>query len=490
MEKSSKKLGEILREMGEVGEKEIQEALELQKKEKILFGEALVKLGYVEEEKILWALAKQYNLSYVPIHLEDLDPELVKKIPREFALKQKVLPLYRIGDEVAMVTSMPQNIPKIEKLKEFLKDFSGVHFQFSLAHPREIEQALQAIYNRLEEKKEPAPWESQDVRIDPTGTSFLLEILDRSYHLGDYTLRIVFHPLEGSIWGENEQGTHPLGKVDPDWQSVLLKKLSLSYPYLTVEKDDTKRIYQIFWTSGTVFERFVQLHLVEPYPYPLGNRFTPEGLPQRIWLFVGEKQTNERVINGYLKSYSQQNMEIFGYSPQGVLKIPEVIWLEEPSPLFHSHPDLIYLELSEKTSPLIVPLIQRGTPLILGSFTPTFRQLVRQLSLPCWASFVEYVWEVARFPLICQNCKTEWKGKRPEVLFSLPERLYTAKGCDSCRKRGISHYEYSLFSLAPSKFIPLWEGKEEYFTLSPLSQHFHHLLQKGKIPFFTIKMFI
>jgi len=61
---SEKRLGQIFKEKGLIGERQIEEALLLQKKngDGYSFGAALVALGFVEEEHIVEGIVRQYRI--------------------------------------------------------------------------------------------------------------------------------------------------------------------------------------------------------------------------------------------------------------------------------------------------------------------------------------------------------------------------------------------------------------------------------------------
>ena len=70
-----KQVGQVLKEMELVTERQIQEALVVQHAEGGLIGEILVKLGYVAKEEILLALAAQYGIEIVELAEIEMDPD-------------------------------------------------------------------------------------------------------------------------------------------------------------------------------------------------------------------------------------------------------------------------------------------------------------------------------------------------------------------------------------------------------------------------------
>ena len=77
-----KKLGEILKEYGLVTDDQLRKALLYQKKEGLLIGEALVKLGYIEHEDIIVALSEQdYALDNIKEYITTLCKRLFPTYP-------------------------------------------------------------------------------------------------------------------------------------------------------------------------------------------------------------------------------------------------------------------------------------------------------------------------------------------------------------------------------------------------------------------------
>ena len=66
---------------------------EIQKKENGFVGEILIKLGFIEERDIVVALVVQCGLPYIAINKYSIEPSILKLIPKEVALKEKVVPL-------------------------------------------------------------------------------------------------------------------------------------------------------------------------------------------------------------------------------------------------------------------------------------------------------------------------------------------------------------------------------------------------------------
>jgi chain length determinant protein tyrosine kinase EpsG len=70
-------IGAILVEEGKLTPREVERALERQRKEKVRFGEAAVRLGYLTEDDVRFALARQYDMPHFTPASEGPSRELV-----------------------------------------------------------------------------------------------------------------------------------------------------------------------------------------------------------------------------------------------------------------------------------------------------------------------------------------------------------------------------------------------------------------------------
>ena len=75
--RSDRCIGAILVEEGKLTQREVEKVLERQRKEKVRFGEAAVRLGYLSEDDVRFALARQYDMPHFTPASEGPSRELV-----------------------------------------------------------------------------------------------------------------------------------------------------------------------------------------------------------------------------------------------------------------------------------------------------------------------------------------------------------------------------------------------------------------------------
>ncbi len=141
------KLGEILIHQGLITEKQLQEAIVAQKKEKGRIGEVLVKIGLITEEHMAEALGTQMGIPhYSSKNLDLLKPQpdqgLEKMIPAEFAKKHCVLPLSRHLNSLTCVVHDPLDLLLLDNLKRI----AGCEINLVIATPTAIQGAVNDFY--------------------------------------------------------------------------------------------------------------------------------------------------------------------------------------------------------------------------------------------------------------------------------------------------------------------------------------------------------
>src|SRR6185369_106034 len=80
-------------------------------------GLSLQKLGFIAEQDLTQFLAKQYGVPAINVADFDIDPEVIKLIPKEVARKHMCIPINRAGSSLIVAMCDPSNIYGIDDLK-------------------------------------------------------------------------------------------------------------------------------------------------------------------------------------------------------------------------------------------------------------------------------------------------------------------------------------------------------------------------------------
>jgi len=142
MERGTKRLGELLLEKGLITEKQLEEALEEQKKTGKLLGRVLVDLGFVKDEDILAVLGAQTGMEEVDLSSIDVPPQLLEKVPAPLAKAYKIVPIRMEGNTLVVAMGDPLNIQALDDLRFLLDcDVKGV-----ISNEQAVNEAIDRLY--------------------------------------------------------------------------------------------------------------------------------------------------------------------------------------------------------------------------------------------------------------------------------------------------------------------------------------------------------
>ena len=142
-------LGQLLVKARLINEKQLEEALRLQKTNGQRLGSALLKLDAVNEESLITFLSRQYNVP--PINLSDFkfDPSVFKYVPYDVAKRYHLIPLALKGGELSIAIADPSNNFAIEDIK-FM---TGMRVSIYVAMESLIMDAIDRNYPDIEKVK-------------------------------------------------------------------------------------------------------------------------------------------------------------------------------------------------------------------------------------------------------------------------------------------------------------------------------------------------
>ena len=117
------RLGELLVREKVISLQQLQKAQNEARRSGKRLGIALSMLGFVGDQELSEFIAKQYGLTSIDLNKHELDPELLKLIPKDIVQKHQVIPISRMGANLTVAMSDPSNIYAIDELK-FLTQYN------------------------------------------------------------------------------------------------------------------------------------------------------------------------------------------------------------------------------------------------------------------------------------------------------------------------------------------------------------------------------
>ena len=138
----SGRLGELLVRENLISVQQLRKAQEEQQKSGARIGSALIKTGAIEESKLTDFLSKQYGVPAINLKDFDIDPEIIKLVPKDVALKHLVIPVNRAGPSLIVAMCDPSNIYAVDDLK-FL---TGYNIEAVVASEPSIRDAIERYH--------------------------------------------------------------------------------------------------------------------------------------------------------------------------------------------------------------------------------------------------------------------------------------------------------------------------------------------------------
>ena len=138
----SNRLGELLVRGNLISVAQLRKAVSDQSQEGGRLGYHLIKTGAIEESKLVEFLSKQYGVPSINLDEFEVDPEIIKLIPKEICEKHVVLPVNRVASSLIVAMSDPANIFALDDLK-FI---TGYNIECIVASEIAIKAAIEKYY--------------------------------------------------------------------------------------------------------------------------------------------------------------------------------------------------------------------------------------------------------------------------------------------------------------------------------------------------------
>ncbi|MBM4381718.1 MAG: type II secretion system protein GspE, partial [Deltaproteobacteria bacterium] len=172
---SSGRLGELLVRENLISVQQLRKAQEEQRQNGTRIGAALIKTGAIEESKLTEFLSKQYGVPAINLKDFDIDPDVIKLVTKEVALKHVVLPVNRAGPALIVAMADPSNI----FAQDDLKFLTGYNIEPVVASEVAIREAIEKYYAEKQQSLEDIVGEveaEEDVEVSKEEEENLNEI--------------------------------------------------------------------------------------------------------------------------------------------------------------------------------------------------------------------------------------------------------------------------------------------------------------------------
>ncbi len=135
-------IGQLLVEEGLITSEQLEAGLKEQKKTGSFVCQALIKLGFISEEKALTVLARKLEIPYIKLKDTDIDSLIIQKVPAKFASHYKIIPVDFKDNVLVIAMTDPLDIRTLDDLRLLL----GIEVKGVLASEIGIQEAIRKYY--------------------------------------------------------------------------------------------------------------------------------------------------------------------------------------------------------------------------------------------------------------------------------------------------------------------------------------------------------
>lgn len=161
------KLGEILKQAGIIDDFQLNSALSYQRHWGGRFGESLIKLGYLSEDKLQNFLARQFDLPQIELYGRKIPEDVLAYIPVDKAREFHVLPVERRELSGTMYLVVAMTDPTNLMVTDSLQFLTGCRIKAALASDDAISSAIEKYYGTEVDDQEELDFALEDLAEPP-----------------------------------------------------------------------------------------------------------------------------------------------------------------------------------------------------------------------------------------------------------------------------------------------------------------------------------
>ncbi len=168
------RLGDLLTSHGIITEDQLQEALEIQKNTHQKLGEILVQLDYIQEDKLSAILSEQLGIPTIDLDHYVIDTKTTSLVSRWLAQTYKVIPLFKLGDNLNVAMTDPHDIVALDEIRRE----TGMEVEPAICTISAMENALNQYYGTQATLEDVLNEVSETTAVDGIGEEFDIKNLE------------------------------------------------------------------------------------------------------------------------------------------------------------------------------------------------------------------------------------------------------------------------------------------------------------------------
>ena len=134
-------LGQVLISENYLTADQVNEVVNYKDENRARFGDACIKLGFLDEEQLIDVLGLQLHLPKVDLENFEVESQALDLVDMEMAKNYNVVPLYAFDDEITVATSDPLNVNALDAVSRI----TGLKVQMALATSSQITQCVEPV---------------------------------------------------------------------------------------------------------------------------------------------------------------------------------------------------------------------------------------------------------------------------------------------------------------------------------------------------------
>ena len=158
----SKRLGDLLIEVGLISKEQLDQALKIQRTTGKKLGEVLNDERIVSEQQIIEALEFQLGVPHIDLSKTSIDVEAVKLIDESLAKRYLLVPISRTNTTLTVAMSDPTNIFAMDDIRMS----TGLEINPTIATKKDITGAIEQYYDTENAKKALEEFERKDETLE------------------------------------------------------------------------------------------------------------------------------------------------------------------------------------------------------------------------------------------------------------------------------------------------------------------------------------
>jgi len=160
-------LGKFLVQEDLITEDQLEEVLAYKDETQCRFGDACVRLGFINQNTLTDILSRQLRIPRVELEYYEIDSDILDFVDKDLVSELNMLPLYRIDNELVVSTDDPLNVSIIDSMQRSTK----LKVMTAISTKEEIQKAIQsyfAIYTSQSDLDDQPVQEESDESLELT----------------------------------------------------------------------------------------------------------------------------------------------------------------------------------------------------------------------------------------------------------------------------------------------------------------------------------